>query len=451
MKQFKMNKKILIFCSLLSAFSVNAQKVWTLKDCIDYATENNIDIKSKVLELKNAKIELNTSRMSRLPNLNANANENLGFGRSTSRDGRTVDNTSSSTNLGVYTSIPVFTGFQIPNQIRQKKFNVSAAIEDLNKAKEDLALNITGFYLQTLLYKELFVIAQEQIELDKKQIEQTEILVKSGKKPISELFEAKATLANNEVTLTENKNNVMLSLLNLSQLLNYSDAENFDIESPDISAIFLKDLNDLESANKVYSHSISLRPSIKAAQFRLKSSVKGLHIAKAQYYPTLNFEAGYNNGYYYNFNLEEGVKNIAFSDQIKNNGSEYLGVSLSIPIFNRFTVRNQVRQSRLNIEQQKLQLDNAHQILYKEIQQAYFNAVASEDKFKSAEKSVEASQIAFTHEETKYLSGKSTVLEYNNARLRLERSLSEEAQAKYDYIFRIKILDFYNGIPLYDK
>ena len=451
MKQFKMNKKILLFSSLISLFSVNAQKAWTLKDCIDYATENNIDIKSKVLELENAKIELNTSKMSRLPNLNANASENLGFGRSTSRDGRTVDNTSSNTNLGVYTSIPVFTGFQIPNQIKQKQFNLSAAIEDMNRAKEDLALNITGYYLQTLLYKELFTIAKQQIELDKKQIEQTEILVNSWKKPISELFEAKATLANNEVTLTEIKNNVMLSLLNLSQLLNYSDAENFDIESPDISAIFLKDLNSLESSNKVYSHSVDMRPSIKAAQFRLKSSMKSLDVVKAQYYPSLNFEAGYNNGYFYNFNLEDGAKNISFSNQIKNNGSEFLGLTLSIPIFNRFTVRNQVRQSRLNIEQQKLQLDNAHQILYKEIQQAYFNAVASEDKFKSAEKSVEASQLAFTHEETKYLNGKSTVLEYNNARLRLERSLSEEAQAKYDYIFRIKILDFYNGIPLYNK
>ena len=193
------------------------------------------------------------------------------------------------------------------------------------------------------------------------------------------------------------------------------------------------------------------RPSIKAAQFRLESSLKTLKIAKSQYYPTLNFDAGYSNSYYYNYNLEEGMKNVSFSNQVKNNGSEYLGLSLSIPIFNRFSVRNQVKQSRLNIEQQKLQLENAKQVLYKEIQQAYFNAVASEDKFKSAEKSVEASQIAFQHEETKYLNGKSTVLEYNNARLRLERSLSEEAQAKYDYIFRIKILDFYNGIPLYEN
>ena len=199
-----------------------------------------------------------------------------------------------------------------------------------------------------------------------------------------------------------------------------------------------------------YNNSVLIRPSIKYARFKVESSIKGLNVIKSQYYPTINFNAGYSNSYYYNYNIENGDnKNVSFTNQLKNNGSEFIGLSLSIPVFNRFSVRNQIRQSKLNIDSNKLQLENAKLILYKEIQQAYFNAVASEDKFKSAAKSVEASQIAFDHEQIKYESGKSTVLEYNNARLRLEKSLSEESQAKYDYIFRIKILEFYNGIPLY--
>ena len=226
---------------------MNARTQWTLQQCIEYAIENNIDIKNRVLEIRNAEIELNTSKMSRLPNLNANLDENFGFGRSTGREGNMIDNTSSNTNFNINTSVPVFTGFSITNQIKQKKLDLLATIEDYNKAKEDISLNITAFYLQSLLYKELLLIYTEQIELDKKQIQQTEILVNNGKRPISELYEAKATLAKNEVTLTENKNNVMLSLLNLSQLLNFPNAEQFDISTPDISEIFLKDLKEVYS------------------------------------------------------------------------------------------------------------------------------------------------------------------------------------------------------------
>lgn len=434
---------------LFGSFSLMAQEKWTLRQCIEYAIEHNIDIRSRMLECNNQEIQLNTAKMSRLPNLNAGANQYFGFGRSTSRDGTTEDNSSSNSSFNLQTSVPVFTGFRIPNEIKQKKYDLAAAIEDLNKAKEDISLNITGYYLQTLYYKELLKIAQTQVELTKQQLIQTEILVESGKNPLSDLYDTQAQLAKDELSLTEGYNNVMLALLDLSQALNLTQEADFDIEEPDISQIFLNDLKDLATPGTVYENSVGTRPSIKAARHRLESSFKTLKIAQSGYFPTLNLSAGYSNSYYYSYNLPEGYKNMSFKDQLKNNGSESIGLSLSIPIFNRFATRNQVRQTRLSIESQKLQLELAKQNLYKEIQQAYYNASASEDKFKSAAKAVEAARIAFEYEDTKYKNGRSTPLELNNAQVRLERSLSEEAQAKYDYVFRSKILDFYNGKPLY--
>ncbi|MEG1617830.1 MAG: TolC family protein [Bacteroidales bacterium] len=444
-----MRKRYLIPLLLLSAMSALGQEKWTLRQCIEYAIENNIDIRSRMIEKENQEIQLNTAKMSRLPNLNAGASEHFGFGRSTTREGTTEDNTSSSTSFNLQTSLPVFTGFRIPNEIKAKKFDLAAAIEDLNKAKEDLSLNITGFYLQSLFAKELLTISIEQVRLSKEQLVQTEQLVKNGKSPISQLYETQAQLAKDELTLTESENNVMLALLDLSQVLNLPNEKDFDIETPDIAAILVQDMKELLNPMEVYDYSVSNRPGIKAAQYRLESSLKNLNIAKSNYYPSLSLSAGYSNSYYYSYNLPEGMKNLSFRDQLKNNGSESLGLSLSIPIFNRFATRNQVKQARLSIDAQKLQLLNAKQNLFKEIQQAYFNASASESKFKSAAKAVEASRIAYEHEELKYRNGRSTTLELNNAQVRLERSLAEEAQAKYDYVFRSKILDFYNGKPLY--
>lgn len=435
---------------LLCAASISAQnKQWTLKECIDYAIDNNIDVQQRELETQNQEIEVNTAQMSRLPNLNANLGQQFGFGRSQDRDNVMVDNSSSMSSFNVQTSVPVFTGFRIPNQIKAKKLDLAASIEDLKKAKEDISLNITSYYLQVLFYKELLYIAQQQLELTQVQLDQTTKLVENGKTAISEVYQVQAQLAKDELTRTESGNNVMLALLDLSQLLNLTDEAGFDIESPDITQLFLSDMEQLVTPQSAYEYSLENRPAIQAAKFRLESSYKSLNIAKSQYYPSLNFSAGYSNNYYYNYNLPEGVTNASFKNQLKNNGSESLGLTLSIPIFNRFSVRNQVRQSKLSIESQKLQLLNAKQTLYKEIQQAYYNAYASKDKFKSAEKAVEAARISFEFEETKYTNGRSTFLDYTNARTLLERSRAEEAQAKYEYIFRTKILDFYNGRPLY--
>ena len=407
-----------ILFSLLAAgvFTLQAQTPWTLKQCIDYAIEHNIDIKQKILEKENREIELNTAKMSRLPDLSAGMGESFGFGRSTGRDGTMKDNTSSQTYVSVETSIPVFTGFRIPNQVAAKKFDLAASLEELNKAQEDLALSITGYYLQTLFYKELLKISQQQVVLTRQQLEQTVLLVNAGKTAISEQYETEAQLAKDELSLT---------------------------------TLYLDDQRAIINPLDIYAFSVEHRPGIKAAGYYVESSKRNLKIAQSAYYPTLNFGAGYSNNYFYNYNLPSGEKNPSLSYQLRNNGSESLRLSLSIPIFNRFSTRNQVKQARLNIQSQQLSLEKAKQNLFKEIQQAYYNAVAAREKFKSAEKAVKASQMAFEFEDTKYQNGRSSALELSNARIRLEKSLAEEAQAKFDFVFRSKILDFYQGKPLY--
>lgn len=444
-----MRDKLLIFFLAAGSLGLQAQNPWTLEQCIDYAIENNIDIKQRMLEKENKEIELHTTKMSRLPDLNGSAGESFGFGRSTGRDGTMEDNTSSQTYFGLETSVPIFTGFRIPNQVAARKFDVAASLEELNKAKEDLSLSVTGFYLQALFYKELLKISQQQVMLTKQQLEQTIILVEAGKTPVSEQYETEAQLAKDELTLTESMNNVNLALLDLSQVLNLPVDNNFDIEEPDMTGLYLKDQEALVNPLDIYAFSVEHRPVIKAAAYSLESSKKNLKVAQSSFYPKLNFGAGYSTNYFYNYNMPEGQKNNGFGYQMRNNGSESLRLSLSVPIFNRFSTRNQVKQARLSIQSQQLMLEKAKQNLFKEIQQAYYNAVASKDKFRSAEKAVRASRLAFDFEETKYKNGRSSALELSNARVRLERSLAEEAQAKYDFVFRAKILNFYQGKPLY--
>lgn len=427
-----------------------SQEAWTLKQCIEYAIEHNIDVRQRILEKQNQELNVHTARFSRLPDLNAGLGQNFYFGRGPGRDGTYQDQTQASSTLNVSTNVPVFSGFRIHNQIKAQKLDLQAAIEELNRAKEDLALNITSYFLQVLFDQELYGIAREQVALSKEQVENTEILVKNGKNPESELYDARAALAKEEVNLTQAENTWKLSLLDLSQLLNLESVEGFEVALPDMEKMVIAETVNLMTPESVYQASVANRPSVKAAEFRLQSSEKSLKIAKAAYYPQLSLGASYSNSYYHTYHLGEGASNPSFSTQLDRNGSESVGLNLSIPIFNRMYTRNQVRSARITVENRQLVLENMRQNLYKEIQQAYYNAVAAHEKYLSSEKSVTASRMAFKYEEQKYNAGRSTSYQYNDAKTRLAKSLSEAAQAKYDFIFRTKILDFYNGRPLYE-
>lgn len=445
-----MKNYILSICLLVVVIAPSqAQEEWTLKQCIDYAIEHNIDVRRQVLEKQNRELNLNTTRWERLPDLSASMGQNFYFGRGPGRDGTYQDQTQASSSFGINTNIPVFSGLRIWNQVEVRKLDLQASIEDLDKAKEDLALNVTSFYLQILLNKELWMIAQEQVKLSMEQVKKTEVLVTNGKNPESELYESKASLANDETTLTQATNTLKLSLLDLNQLLNLDSLEGFDIVVPDMAEVVIQETANLRTPVDVFTYSVNNRPMVKAAEYKLQSSIRNLKVAKADFYPRISLGASYSNSYYHTYNLDVGSSNASFTNQLNRNGSESVGLNLSIPIFNRMATRNQVRSARIAVEDQQLALDKSKQTLYKEIQQAYYNAVAAHDKFRSSGKSVEASQLAFKYEEQKYSAGKSTSFQFNDAKVRLVKSLSEQIRAKYDFIFRSKILDFYNGQLLY--
>ena len=448
-------KRIIVggMMAFLSAIApVHAQEQtapWSLEACINYAYANNIQLKQKMEEQEARKVELHTSKHSWLPAVNANMGQSFQFGRSTSKSGVIVDQNAANTTFNINLDMPIFDGFKIPNDIAARKLDLQAAIESLNKAKEDLAVNIASYYLQVLYNKELQRVAQLQVDLDKEQVNKTEAMVNAGKVPLSQLYDIKAQLAKDEVTLTEATNNVQLALLDLAQSLELERSDrSFDIETPQIADAVAENMSSILPPETIFDQAVTFKPQIKEQEYLLESQKRMLKVAQAGYYPKLNFGASYSNGYYHTSMGGEYADTRSFGDQLKQNGQKIVGFSLSIPLFNRFQVRNSVRSARIGINNQQLLLENSKKTLYKEIQQAYYNATAAQEKYQASDKSVAASREAFSYAQARYDAGKSTVFEFNEAKTKYAQSLAEQAQAKYDFIFRAKILDFYRGTPL---
>jgi outer membrane protein len=431
----------------ISAQKEGAAKLWSLEDCILHAVEHNLNIKQIQQDIENKEVELSTSKNSRLPNLNVSASQNFNFGRSPSTTGVIVDRNSSNSSLNVQTSMPIFDGFRITNDIEVKKLNLSAALKSMEKARENLSVNVASLYVQVLYYKELRNISQLQYDLTTSQVERTEALVNSGKAPESQLYDIKAQQASDEVSLIEAKNNESLYLLDLAQNLELEREEmNFDVVVPSSQDIVVDNMKSIIPPDNIYENAVSFKPQIKEQEILLESRKKMLNVARAGYYPTLNFGASLSTGYYHYYN--QNVENASFENQLNQNLSRSIGLTLSIPVFNRFQVRNSVRSARIGIFSQEISILNSKKELYKEIQQAYYNAIASQEKYISSNKSVDAARESYKYSEERYNAGKSTVFEYNEAKTKYSQSLSQQAQAKYDYIFRVKILDFYNGVEL---
>ena len=419
----------------------NPQKSWSLRECIDYAITHNISIQQSKITADQSAISVNTAKWARLPNLNGSAGENWTFGRTTSPVNNTYsDINTANTSLSINTSIPLFTGMKLPNQYTLAKLNLKADLADLAKAKEDLSINVASYYLQTLLNKELSIVAQNQVALAKEQLQRINKLYELGKSAPVEVAEAKATLSQDELSAVQADNTYKLSLLDLSQLLELPTPDGFTLVYPQNKLMLTK----LTPPDDIYTQAIHSKSSVMAAKYRLEGSAKSIIIAKSAYLPELSLNAGLGSNYY----TISGTSSKSFSSQMKNNLNKYIGLSLSVPIFNRFSTRNQVRSMRLQRQNYALQLDQTKKTLYKEIQQAWYNALAAESKYTSSEAAAKASEESFMLMSKKYENGKATAVEYNEAKTNLKKAQSDKIQAKYDYLFRTKILDFYNGQPI---
>lgn len=439
-----MRKQYITFVTIavLSAGSAMAQKQWNLKQCIEYAIEHNLTIKQQEAAKDESAVDLNTAKWSRLPDLNGSASHSFNFGRSLQMDNTYQQLNTQNTGLNLSTSIPLFTGMQIPNQIALSKLNLKAAVEDLNKAKEDISIQVTSAYLQVLFNEELAKVAHEQVALSEEMLKQKTAFFKVGKASEAELYEAKSRAAQDQLSAVQADNEYRLALLDLSQLLELPTPEGFGIVSPSIDED--KDFSILTSPADIYSEALLIKPSIKAAQYRVEGAQKSIRIAQSGYYPQLSLGAGIATSYY---NVS-GRENGNFGSQLRDNFSQYIGLSLNIPIFNRFSTRNQVRKARIQQTTLNWQLEDAKKALYKEIQQAYYNAVNAESKFESSRTADEAAKASFDLMKEKYANGKATSTEFNEARTNWLKAVSDRIQAKYDYLFRTKILDFYKGVPL---
>lgn len=418
-----------------------AAKPWTLSECISFAQEHNTSVQQRALQVEQNEVELSTAKFSRLPDLNASLGGDASFGRTLSSDNTYRSNNQTSGSFNVSAGMPLFQGLRINKQIKGVKLDLAAAVQDLERIREDVAINVMTLYLQVLFNKELVGVAEQQLSLSELQVTRSRELVASGKQPESALYESEALLANDRLTLTQARNDLRLSLLNLSQALNRESAAGFDILTPQLDSLGLEAMRRLGTPDAVYDYAEANRPHIKAERLRLESSENAVAIAKAALYPSLSLNGGYGTGIY-------SADDASFWKQFRNNSREYVGVSMSIPIFNRRATRNNIRSARLSVRSQQVALTEAQQSLRKEIEQAWYNADAAYEKYRSAEAALASARVAFAYEQRKADAGRSTIFDFNDAKTRMEKAEAESIQAKYEFVFRTKILDYYKGIPL---
>lgn len=421
---------------------VHAQQAWTLKKCIDYAIEHNLTIKQQEASAEQSKIELSTAKNSRLPDLNGSASHSFSFGRSLQADNTYNSINTQNTGFSLSTSVPLFTGLQIPNNIALSKLNLQAALEDLNAAKENVSIQVASSYLQVLFNDELARVAHEQVDLSREMLVQREAYFRNGKASESELYEAKSRVAQDELSAVQADNDYQLALLDLSQLLELPSPDGFAIVSPQTDAV--ENLGTPLPPAEIYADALLIKPVIKAAQYRLEGAQKSIRIAQSAYYPQLSLGAGLSTNYY----KMSGMDNAGFGSQLRDNFSQYVGLTLSIPIFNRLATRNRVRSARIQQTTLGWQLEDSKKTLYKEIQQAYYNTLSAQTKYTSSRTAAEAAKASFDLMKERYMNGKANATEFNESRTAWMRAVSDQLQAKYNYIFRFKILDFYRGVPL---
>ena len=432
---------IVLFAATLSQPTMAQQKLWTLRECCDYAVEHNITIKQQENQCRQQEIQLSNAKNQRLPDLSGSASQNFSFGRGLTSENTYTNTNTSSTSFSLGTSVPLFTGFQIPNNIKLNQLNLEAATQDLEKAKNDIRTQVAQAYVQILYNMELADVAHRQISIDSAQVARLQALLDIGRASEAELAQQKATMAQGVLTATQADNNLQLAILAMTQLLELPTPEGFAVVRPEIGEV---SRDNIATPDEIYVEALATKPEVQAQQLRLRATENSIKIAQSGYYPTLSFSAGLGSNYY----KTSGFKADGFATQMKNNFSQYLGLNLNIPIFNRFQTRNSIRSAKIDRENQTLQLDNTKKSLYKEIQQVYYNAVAANQKLSSSQLATQSSETAFQLTQAKYEQGKATITEFNEAKNNYLKSQSDLTQARYEYLYQKALIQYYRGQEL---
>lgn len=435
---------ILVVLAILVGLDLLAQqKQWSLRECCDYAVEHNISVKQQENQLRQRELQLETAKSQRLPDLNASAGQNFSFGRGLTAQNTYTNTNTSSTSLSLGTSVPLFTGFQIPNQIKLNRLNLDAAMQNLEKAKNDIRMQVAQAYVQILYNMEMADVARRQIDIDSMQVVRLQAMVDNGKASGAQLSQQEATLAQSRLTATQADNNLQLAYLSLTQLLELPTPDGFSVVRPTIQKIQMTQ-NTLMSPDAIYAEALTIKPEVQSAQLAVSAAERNVDIAKAGNYPTLSLSGGMGTNYY----TTSGFKSDGLSKQLKNNFSQYIGLNLNVPIFNRYQTRNSIRSAQIDQQNQLLQLDNTKKTLYKEIQQVYYNAIAADAKCKSSEQASRSAHDAFTLMQAKYENGKANITEFNESKNNYLRAESDLVQARYEQLYQQALILFYRGQEL---
>lgn len=451
--------KFFLFIFILFLFPSIAfsQETWTLEECIQYAIENNLQVKQAEISKKDEAIILKQSQLENLPSLNGFASHNYNFGR-------TVDPFTNefatervrSNNFYMNSSLSIFNGFQKLNTIKRNRANLAASNYELEELRNDVSLNIANLYLQILFNKELLTNAQNQKEVSLIQKVRVAKMVQVGSLPQGALLDIEAQIASEELQIIQAQNQLDLSRLQLSQMMGIEKAENFQIAIPDLEEITSN--SPLEKPEGIYDQAVTTMPEIKSAEFQLISAERSYSIAKGGISPNLTLNGSIGTGY--SGARQELVgftpppesqpiyRDKPFDVQLEENINYTIGLSLNIPIFNAWTVRSNIKRSELNIQNMQLMLEEEKRELWQNIQSAYQDAVAALKSYKASEKSVIALEESFGYTQERFNVGLINSFDYNNEKNKLINAQSDLLQAKYEFIFKTQVLDFYQGNPI---
>ena len=428
----------LTLAALALAGSVRAEQGWTLDQCIDYAIENNIQIRQSDISLQSRDVDLNSARSNRLPGVSASASQSWSFGRSLTIDNTYANTNTASTSFSIGTDMTLFAGGRISGNIHNAQLGLEAAKSDLERMQDDVRVEVAQAFIQIVYNRSILDVARNQVTIDSMQVERLTELAAIGKASNAEVSSQKATLAQSQLSVTQAQNNLSMSILTLTQLLELPSPEGFDVIQPDADAI---EFSIPDSPEDIYAQALEIKPAIKSEEIRLQQANNSIDIAKGGYYPTLSLSAGAGTGYYTSSNRNADN----FGSQMKNNFGPHVGLNLSIPIFSRNSNRNNVRSAQLNMMNQEMQLDNVKKQLYKEIQQAYYNAVASKSRYESSQQVETSAQESFELVQAKYEGGKASITEFNESKNRLVTAQADVIKYRYEYLFNTALLEFYRN------
>lgn len=473
--------KPLLFFFFISVLTVNAQepvpaKAWSLEECIDYALKNNIQIKQSELSTELSKADLLQSEGNLLPSINASASHSYNIGRTIDRYTNTFANSKVlSQQFGVSGDITLFSGLQNINTIKQSRYNYLASKFDVDKMRNDVSLNIASAYLQVLYSMDALEIATNQMALTQKQVERTTKLVDAGSAAKGTLLDIQAQLATEELNQTTAQNQRDIALLSLAQLLNLSSTDGFSVVRPELGVV--NDALLTSSPSQVYNTAIANLPEVKSAEYKVKSSDKAVDVAWGGLSPKLTFSAFYGTGYsgasqritgdpaFTGYSPDGSFtsggdtvfsptfslptyENIPYWDQYRDNVNKSFGFYLTVPIFNKFQVKTSIDRARIQRMSAELTVESTKLEIRKNVQQAYADANAGLKKYYSSLKALDATQESFRYTEQKFNVGLVNTNDYNLSKNQLAKAQSDLLQAKYEYVFKTKVLDFYQGKPL---